>query len=423
MISDIIKAAVAAVWMSYDKETMQRGRQILEDAVEEGDPDAMCFYGRTFLGEQYVWTGGGFPESERKGEDYIRRSALAGSAAGVLCCMRTGIYDDDIERDMPFADLAEVFESVKAEADEGDAFCQYIVGNVYFWGDYLQIYPDEKKRFSSEEDYDRFAYPIAAGYFEQSFEQGLSSGFGNYRTIYESELTDLSAERVEHFLSKLALAGSPLCCSDYGTWLLDTYDDREAEAFALFKAAYEKGDTLSGYNLGTCYARGAGVEKDLDRAFELYLEAAEAGHTSARFHVGNFYFLGRGNVQQDYRQALRWLRKAYEPHADWRAAAELGLMYANGLGVPRDEATAFRYLNHSMDCIDGPEDLWEEIAPDYLLALGKAYAYGRGTEQDIARGVELLDAAIEAGSEEARRHRMNFRKFLGKWRQRGNIRD
>ena len=52
-----------------------------------------------------------------------------------------------------------------------------------------------------------------------------------------------------------------------------------------------------------------------------------------------------------------------------------------------------------------------------LTALGVAYAYGRGVEQDIKYGVEYLDQAVEYGSEEAREHRSHFRKTIFGWRQ------
>ncbi len=416
-ISDIVKSAVDAIWLSYDPETMQRGFEVLEQAAADGDADALCFMGRCFLGEQYVWSGGGFPENETRGENLIAESVEKGSTAGVLCAMRAGI-----EIENPPVSLQEAFESIKAQADEGDVFCAYMTANAYFWGDILEIYPEVAEKLSAkysreefEEGYNAMAYPLAVPYYEKSFEGGLSSGFGNYRSIYRSGLTDVNEQRVEKYLKRLALAGSPVCCNEYGKYLEDKFDNAE-EAFRFYKMAYDKGDYLSAYNLATCYGRGYGVDENLDEAFRLYKEAAEAGNANARFQLGNFYFEGRGNVEKDYVLAMRWLRKAYEPSADWRAAAEMGVMYQNGWGVEQDSNTAFRYLRRLED-EDLLDELWEPLDTLVFTALGVAYAYGRGTGQNIERGVIYLDKAIEYGSEEAREHRRHFKKGFFGWKQ------
>ncbi len=45
MISEIVRSAIAAIWLSYDPDTMRRGFDILRDASAAGDADAMCFHG------------------------------------------------------------------------------------------------------------------------------------------------------------------------------------------------------------------------------------------------------------------------------------------------------------------------------------------------------------------------------------------
>lgn len=417
-ISDIVRSAIDAIWLSYDPDTMHRGYEILKQAADDGDADALCFMGRCFLGEQYVWSGGGFPENERKGEALISESVAKGSAAGVLCAMRTGLSTEE----SPIS-LQDAFESIKAQADSGDAFCAYMTANAYFWGDILEIYPDiaqqlikKYSREDFEDGYNAYAYPLAVPYYEKSFEAGLSSGFGNYQSIQDSRLAGITEHDVEKYMKRLALCGSPVCCSEYGKYLEDHYNDAEG-AFTYYKSAYEKGDTLSAYNLATCYGRGYGTPEDLDRAFDLYLEAANMGYGNAQFQIGNFYFEGRGNIAVDYKKAMLWLRKAYEHNADWRAAAEMGVMYQNGLGVAPDDKTAFRYLSR-VEQDDAIDDLWEPLDTHVLTALGVAYAYGRGTNQDIAKGVAYLDIASKYGSEEAKNHRRNFRKTIFGWKQR-----
>ena len=59
---------------------------------------------------------------------------------------------------------------------------------------------------------------------------------------------------------------------------------------------------------------------------------------------------------------------------------------------------AFSYLEEVADSI---EELWDPINSMVLNALGVAYAYGLGTEQDIESGRRYFKAAAEMGSEEA----------------------
>ncbi len=415
MLSEIVRSAIAAIWLSYDPDTMQRGFDILRDASAAGDADAMCFLGRCYLGEQYVWSGGGFPENDRQGLGLIAESVKRGSSAGLLCAMRCGV---DI-KNAPITPL-DAFNDIKVQADAGDFFCAYIIANAYFWGDILEIYPDVAKdlldRYGSnglEEAYNRMAYPLAVPYYEQSFESGLSSGFGNYMRICETRYADIDQNKVFAFLKRLAQAGSPVCCADYGVHLEYQHNDAEG-AFRYTKMAYDAGDKRSAYRLAGLYGRGYGVERDLDKAFELYKEAADAGNTRAYFFMANYYFEGRGSVAVDYREAMRWLRRAYNVDGDWRAAAVMGVLYQGGLGVAADDATAFRYLRQAEAHID---DLWYPASGRILNALGVAYAYGRGVGQNIPLGAKYLDMAIENDSEEAREHRKHFKKTIFGWRQ------
>ena len=94
----------------------------------------------------------------------------------------------------------------------------------------------------------------------------------------------------------------------------------------------------------------------------------------------------------------------------------MGVMYQNGWGVEQDSNTAFRYLRRLED-EDLLDELWEPLDTLVFTALGVAYAYGRGTGQNIERGVIYLDKAIEYGSEEAREHRRHFKKGFFGWKQ------
>lgn len=415
----MVKEAIELIWKAFDKEKASKGYRLLRQAAEGGDADAYCFLGRCHLGEEFVWDGAGFHVDEALASVYLKESVRRGSSHGVLCALRTQDLTPSVAREMPFASTKEAFLNVVRQADSGDAFSQYVVGNVMFWGDFLTIEGEkETDKYETEEDYDSYAYPIAAKYYEMSFDGGLGAAFGNYRTIYESGLADISDDTYESYLKALSDIGNPLACSDYGKLLEDVYDDAEG-AFRHYLMAFERGDLQSAYNVGVCYGRGYGVDADPDEAFRYYMVAAEAGNANAQFQVGNFYFMGRGNIGCDYAKAVRWLTKAYENSDDgWEAAAELAICYQDGRGVMQDDSTAFGYLSEIEDRVD---EVWEPLDAMVLNALGVAYAFGRGVDEDIETGMAYFDRAIEYGSEAAVRNKAMFRRSvfgLGGWKKR-----
>ncbi|MDE5989155.1 MAG: sel1 repeat family protein [Duncaniella sp.] len=417
-----VAKAIQKIWLSHSPRQMREGYEMLRKASEAGDADAMCYFARCHLGESYVWSGAGFPVDPDLASELISEAVGLGSATAVLCALRSGMFSPEMAEEMPFDSLREAYDEILSQAEDGDAFCLYMIGNVMFWGDYMLIDPDAADRFSTEEEYYRYAYPIAADFYQQSFEAGLSSGFGNYRTIYESGLADMDGNVFEEHMEMLAESGDPLVCNDYGKWLEDEYDDAD-HAFEYYRRAVELGDQKSAYNVGTCYGRGYGVDEDPDKAFEYYLIAAREGHPMAQFQVGNFYFEGRGSLPCDHSKAYRWLSMAHENEdcgedTSWRAAAELGVLVQAGLGTAQDDVRAYRYLSEAEKHLD---EVWEPLDAMVLNALGLAYGFGRGTAENIDRAVGYFDRAIDYGSEEARANKARFKRSLfglGRWTRR-----
>jgi TPR repeat protein len=70
---------------------------------------------------------------------------------------------------------------------------------------------------------------------------------------------------------------------------------------------------------------------------------AEQGYAIAQYNLGVMYANGRG-VPKDYVEAVKWWSKAAEQgHA--AAQYNLGSMYDNGEGVPEDDAEAYAWWN------------------------------------------------------------------------------
>ena len=394
--------AIDLIWTSFNKEEIRRGYEMLLQAAQHGDADALCFIARCFMGPQYVWSGAGFATDDANASMLMQKSAMMGSASGVLCAVRSGNFTPAVQRAMPFASFKEAYEEILEQADRGNAFCCYMIGNVYFWGDYLMVDPELAKTFKSEEEYNAFAYPIARKYFERSFNGRVCAGWGNYCDIRESGLCDIPQEIYEAYFRALDEI-SPVICGNYGFYLGKEKNNPEAE-LAYYIKATQRGDMQATFNAGCCYEQGSGVEKDLDTAFKFFEIAAIGGHPGAQWAVGYYYFDGWGNVEVDYAKAAQWFEKAYnnpEGGKELWSATYLGICYQDGLGVVQDDDVAFEYLSEVEDDID---ELWNPIDGVVLNALGVAYAYGRGTERDIEAGIDYFRQAVEKGCEVAKEH-------------------
>ncbi|WP_305313287.1 DUF4303 domain-containing protein [Paramuribaculum intestinale] len=399
-----VKTAVKLIWSSFDRDEIRRGYSILILEAQKGDADALAFIARCFMGESYVWPQAGFKADDENASKLMQKSAMMGSATGVLCAARSANLTPSVERAMPFASFKEAFEEILGQAERGDAFCCYMVGNVYYWGDYLRVEPDYAKQFKDESDYNAWAWPIAKAWYERSFDGGLCAGWGNYCDIRESGLCDIAQDVFEKYYLMLADI-SPVICNNYGYYLRTEKGDSYGGLLRYVEAA-RRGDPQAAYNAGHIYEAGEEVDENIDLAYQLYEMAAKCGHPAGQFEVGYYLFEGFGDVEQDYAKAVEWFEKAYQnPKCSkttrTQTAAYLGLCYQEGLGTVQDDDVAFEYLHEAGEDID---NLWESITVKVLTALGVAYAFGRGIETDIELGYQYLEDAAKLGSEEAKEY-------------------
>ena len=127
--------------------------------------------------------------------------------------------------------------------------------------------------------------------------------------------------------------------------------------------------------------------KDYGTAFREWKAAAEAGQAEAEFDLGVLYAQGKG-VPRDLTTAERWYRKAAE-QGNAEAEFALGQMYSLGWGVPRDEADALRWFEMANDPdTNGPSTDWSLID-------------GYGVQQDQKQAAYWYELAAQKGHAEA----------------------
>ena len=136
-------------------------------------------------------------------------------------------------------------------------------------------------------------------------------------------------------------------------------------------------------------------------------EKTSAGDAAAQVSLGTLYADGQG-VPQDDAEAVRWYRLGAD---QGYAAAQhnLGVMYANGRGVAQDDAEAVRWLRLAADQGDA----------EALQNLGGMHADGgAGLDQDAVtadmwytlafdRKPELIDNEQVSGLRESLKERMS----------------
>ncbi len=83
---------------------------------------------------------------------------------------------------------------------------------------------------------------------------------------------------------------------------------------------------------------------DYDKAFSTMQSLAETSdHGFAQYYLGMMYLKGQG-VEQDYKNASKWFRKASEKNIP-QAQYKLGDLYYKGRGVPKDYEFAYVWFS------------------------------------------------------------------------------
>jgi TPR repeat protein len=187
-----------------------------------------------------------------------------------------------------------------------------------------------------------------------------------------------------------------------------------AEAdFKKWKSLADKtGDAEASSNVGTAYATGYGVEKNIESAKQYWRDAAKAGHVDAQHNYGSHIELGQGkewlmlaaaqgnlasylqladiyHTENNPEDELVWLVKAADEHNSMEAQTRAAVCCFNQ-GNMALAATYFCAASEQMDRAD----------PNYATiqhTLGDLYHNGTGVARDADKAVAYYRAALAAG--------------------------
>ena len=185
-----------------------------------------------------------------------------------------------------------------------------------------------------------------------------------------------------------------------------------ATALRLRRSLAEQGDANEQYNLGIMYGKGEGVPQDIVQAHMWFDLAAAQGHENAQnnrdiaasqmtpdqiaeaqTNLGLMYADGEG-VPKDYAEAVKWFRMAAE-QGHVHAQYNLGVLYSEGRGVGQDYVEAAKWYRKAA----------EQGSVDAQYNLGAMYAQGQGVRQDFVQAHIQFSLAAAAGSEGAQKNR------------------
>ncbi len=125
---------------------------------------------------------------------------------------------------------------------------------------------------------------------------------------------------------------------------------------------------------------------DYRTAFEGFKKLAEQGDASAQHNLGLMYANGLG-VPKDEQQAVAWYRKAAE-QGNASAQLNLGVMHEHGQGVPKDDQQAVAWYRKAA----------EQGHASAQYNLGQMYANGLGVPKDDQQAVAWYRKAAEQGN-------------------------
>ena len=193
-------------------------------------------------------------------------------------------------------------------------------------------------------------------------------------------------------------------------------------------AAKKDALSIAQFALGFCYAEGIGVEKDMVRAEDQYKKvtgcpmldcfwnpievvmwirnAAEWGHVGMQVDLANCYLCGTG-VEKDEAEAVKLFREAAE-QGDASAQTFLADCYLFGRGVAKDETEALTWFRRAAK----QDDYGAETAKNYLKAvedddpeaqchLATAYQVGLCCAENEVEAVKWFRKAAEQGNKDA----------------------
>ena len=466
--TDRLQKVFHMIFMSYNQQTAQEGLRLLESIVNNQSSitkpsqyelrnattvqgstgestseevyrnsfspeerelgDAYALLARVYAGPRFTWAESGFPEDNMRTYQCLHDSIRRHSPIGTLQALRiAGSITPTVRRDMQLS-FDDAFRVVFDYAQKNDAYCQYIIGNVFFWGDYHTITPakqllaPDKASFgqrlqrvlqskslregiatlrgtADEETLQAKAREHAKFWFKKALEQGLAMFQGNLRNIYIDEGDYENARRVARSAAEL---GNPTMMLYTG---LDHHEKGEfTEAFTWFTKGADLGQPECIAELADYYYHfyeqpmlRATIPYDPVKGTELYQQAATKNFNDAGYaalQAAFSYIFHIGHLPLDWGLIADLTHMAATKDRFLFALPYISYMRIHGIGVTKNTKFAVQSLMRVLE--EENRALQEEdrvLFYDITRALTRV-ALGYAYEKGYVTGTPDLDSAV-----------------------------
>ncbi|OTG91546.1 tetratricopeptide repeat protein [Acinetobacter sp. ANC 3813] len=271
-----------------------------------------------------------------------------------------------------------------------------------------------------------------------------------YRGIYQYCLADKAYQQREFqtyidLLRKSAQSGyTPAMCQLGQQLFIGGILNKSLEgSFKWYREAVAKKDSIALYQLAGCYARGHGVEQDLEQSLQLLEQSSSQGCWAATLGLAGYYRFGAlkcflvhpsyPNYDVVKEHVIHPAKALYLYHRIASQAPEtekavlantyyhLAWMYQDGIGTAQDYEKSVFWYQKSADLgnpvatnnladkyehgLGVPQDLdmaialYQEVSGQIIaadLSLGRMYVEGRGLEQDFEKAKAHLNIVINS---------------------------
>lgn len=119
-----------------------------------------------------------------------------------------------------------------------------------------------------------------------------------------------------------------------------------SSALQALKSKAENGDTLAQKQLAEVYDHGLlGLKKDINEAIKWYTKVALKGDKEIQSYLGEIYKWGKFGISQNGIEAIKW----YKMRGDSVAYYDIGNIYLDGTGIPKNIPEAYVAFRKSFD--------------------------------------------------------------------------
>lgn len=182
-LNEKVSRAVDIIYRKVDPYRGDEARTLLEEAMKEGDADALFFLGRINLGEGFVPEEMCYEENRELGMDYFNLSLEKGSPYGMLATRRLAGFTPRCGSFVtpPFTSEMEVWEEIYRQSVCGEMFANYLIANTFYFGDVFDMLNIE-----ASDEMKHYAALTALDMYMKQFDSDVCLGISNALDIVTS---------------------------------------------------------------------------------------------------------------------------------------------------------------------------------------------------------------------------------------------